>query len=75
MRFRIENRRHVRRCFVISAKNGTGIDELTKKIRTVLGVEGFDLKQAVYFTERQKQLLAKDSDCKRQQEDKIMHIL
>ncbi|MDO8302633.1 MAG: GTPase, partial [Sedimentisphaerales bacterium] len=44
---------------VISAKNGTGIEELTKKIRVVLGVEGFDLKQAVCFTQRQKQLLQK----------------
>ena len=42
---------------LISAKNGTGIDELTKRIRTVLGVESFDLKQPVCFTARQKDLL------------------
>jgi tRNA modification GTPase len=42
---------------VISAKNGTGIDELTKKIRTVLGVDGFDLKRAVCFTDRQQRIL------------------
>ena len=42
---------------VISAKNGTGIEELTKHIRTMLGVEGFDLKQAVCFTDRQQRLL------------------
>jgi tRNA modification GTPase len=41
---------------VMSAKNGTGIDELIRRIRTVLGVEGFDLKQAVCFTIRQKEL-------------------
>jgi tRNA modification GTPase len=43
----------------ISAKNGTGIDELTKRIRIALGVDGFDLKQAVCFTDRQKSLLDK----------------
>jgi tRNA modification GTPase len=42
---------------VISAKNGTGIDELTKRIRVVLGVEGFDLKRAICFTQRQRTLL------------------
>jgi tRNA modification GTPase len=42
---------------VISAKKGTRIDGLTKKIRTMLGVEGFDLKQAVCFTDRQRKLL------------------
>lgn len=53
---------------VISAKNGTGIDELTKKVRTVLGVEGFYLKQAVCFTERQQQLLQKIAVAKDRQE-------
>jgi tRNA modification GTPase len=42
---------------VISAKNSTGIDVLTKRIRTVLGVESFDLRQPVCFTDRQKSLI------------------
>lgn len=42
----------------ISAKSGDGIDALLKKIRDVLGVADFDLKSAVCFTQRQKELLA-----------------
>jgi tRNA modification GTPase len=41
----------------ISAKLGTGIAELTEKIRQFLGVIGFDLKQPICITDRQKNLL------------------
>ena len=41
----------------ISAKNETGIEELTDKIQTVLGVSGFDASLPVCFTERQRRLL------------------
>ena len=55
---------------VISAKTGTGIEELTKKIRTVLGVERFDLRQPICFADRQKQLLQKIVVAKDRQEVK-----
>ncbi len=41
----------------ISAKLGTGIENLTEKIRQVCGVAGFDLKTAVCITGRQEGLL------------------
>ncbi len=41
----------------ISAKLGTGIENILKKIQNVLGVAGFDLKQPVYITARQQNLL------------------
>ncbi len=41
----------------ISAKFGTGIAELTEKTRQILNVVGFDLKQPVCVTNRQKKLL------------------
>jgi tRNA modification GTPase len=41
----------------ISAKSGDGIEALLEKIRDVLGVADFDLKSAVCFTQRQKELL------------------
>lgn len=41
----------------ISAKFGTGIESLLMKIQKVLGVVGFDLKQAVCITGRQQNLL------------------
>lgn len=43
----------------ISAKLGTGIDNLLKKIRHLCGVSDFDLKTPVCFTPRQKNLLKK----------------
>ncbi|MGA1980245.1 MAG: GTPase [Sedimentisphaerales bacterium] len=41
----------------ISAKFGTGIENLLKKIQHLCGVTGFDLKTAVCFTPRQENLL------------------
>ena len=41
----------------ISAKLGTGIEELKEKIVRALGADGVDLQAAVCFTERQKKLL------------------
>ena len=43
----------------ISAKLGTGIEGLLQKIKEILGVVNFDLKQAVCFTARQEKLLKK----------------
>jgi len=43
----------------ISAKLGTGIETLLQKIKEVLGVVNFDLRQAVCFTGRQEKLLKK----------------
>jgi hypothetical protein len=43
----------------ISAKFGTGTENLLEKIQTVCGVSGFDLKTAVCFTLRQENLLKK----------------
>ena len=41
----------------ISAKFGTGIENLTEKIREICGVADFDLQQPVCFTSRQENLL------------------
>lgn len=41
----------------ISAKSGTGMENLLKKIHKVLGVVGFDLQQPICITSRQKNLL------------------
>jgi len=41
----------------ISAKAGTGIEDLTGKIRQICGVADFDLKTAICFTTRQEKLL------------------
>jgi tRNA modification GTPase len=43
----------------ISAKAGTGIENLTEKIQQICGVADFDLHAAVCFTDRQKNLLKK----------------
>ena len=48
----------------ISAKFGTGIANLTEKIRQILSVVGFDLKQPVCITDRQKNLLKQLTDVK-----------
>jgi len=47
------------RTVLISAKFGTGIEELTEKITQTFGVADFDLKTAVCFTNRQEELLTK----------------
>jgi len=41
----------------ISAKFGTGIENLTERIQQLCGVTGFDLQTAVVFTSRQENLL------------------
>ena len=41
----------------ISAKEGTGIENLLKKVRQICGVADFDLKTPVCFTDRQHHLL------------------
>lgn len=41
----------------ISAKFGTGIENLTEKIRHICGVKDFDLQTTVCFTDRQENLL------------------
>jgi tRNA modification GTPase len=43
----------------VSAKFGTGIENLLKKIRELSGVAGFDLHAPVCFTDRQQNLLKK----------------
>jgi len=48
----------------ISAKFGTGIAELTEKIRQLLGVVRFDLKQPICITDRQKNLLTQLKNAK-----------
>ena len=47
----------IRSTVQISAKLGTGIENLTKKIPEMLDVVGFDLKQPVCITNRQQNLL------------------
>jgi len=41
----------------ISAKEGTGIENLLEKVRRICGISGFDLKVSVCFTQRQNNLL------------------
>ncbi len=48
----------------ISAKLGTGIENLLKKIRQLCGVAGFDLKTAVCITGRQEKLVKQLSSVK-----------
>ncbi len=43
----------------ISAKKQTGIDDLTYSIRRILGVNDFDVRTPICFTDRQKTLLEK----------------
>jgi len=52
----------------ISAKEGTGIEDLIEKIRQISGVADFDLKTAVCFTNRQENLLNKLTDVKSKQQ-------
>ena len=41
----------------ISAKEGTGIENMLEKVRQICGIADFDLKTAVCFTQRQNNLL------------------
>ena len=52
----------------ISAKFGTGIDNLLKKIQQNLGVTCFDLGSAVCFTDRQQGLVKKLAESKSEDE-------
>ena len=52
----------------ISAKVGTGIENLLKKIRQICGVDDFDLKLAVCFTSRQENLVKQLSNTKSRSE-------
>jgi len=61
----------------ISAKVGTGIVELTEKIRWLTGAADFDLKTAVCFTNRQENLLKqlKDAESKDQATSLVTELL
>ena len=52
----------------ISAKFGTGIENLIQKIRQICGVVNFDLKLAVCITSRQENLVKQLSDAKSRSE-------
>jgi len=61
----------------ISAKFGTGIENLMQKILQICGVEGFDLQTAVFFTSRQENLLKqlRNSKSKKQTASVITELL
>ena len=52
----------------ISAKEGTGIEDLLEKIREITGVADFDLKTAVCFTDIQENLLQQLTSAKSKQQ-------
>ena len=52
----------------ISAKEGTGIENLIEKIRQICGVANFDLKTPVVFTNRQESLLKQLKNTKSKQQ-------
>jgi len=52
----------------ISAKEGTGIENLVEKIRQICNVAGFDLKTPVVFTSRQENLLQQLTNAKSKQQ-------
>jgi len=52
----------------ISAKEGTGIEDLLEKIRQITGVADFNLKTAVCFTDRQENLLQQLKNAKSKQQ-------
>ena len=57
----------------ISAKFGTGIENLTEKIRQITGVADFDLQTAVCFTSRQGNLV--EQLCKTKSKDQAASII
>ncbi len=61
----------------ISAKFGTGIENLTKKILQICGVDGFDFHTTVCFTSRQENLLKqlRNSKSKKQAVSFITELL
>jgi tRNA modification GTPase len=52
----------------ISAKEGTGIENLLEKVRQICGVTDFDLKTPVCFTQRQNDLLQQLKNAKSTQQ-------
>ena len=52
----------------ISAKDGTGIENLLEKIRQICGVADFDLKTPVVFTSRQEEVLKRLKNAKSKQQ-------
>ncbi len=52
----------------ISAKEGTGVENLLEKIRRICGVADFDLKTPVVFTSRQENLLKRLKNAKSKQQ-------
>jgi len=52
----------------ISAKFGTGIEQLTEKVLQILGTADFDLRAPVVFTDRQENLLAQLKNAKSKQQ-------
>jgi len=52
----------------ISAKKGTGIENLLEKIRRICGVADFDLKTPVVFTSRQEEVLKQLKNAKSKQQ-------
>jgi small GTP-binding protein len=52
----------------ISAKEGTGIENLLEKIRRICGVTDFDLKTTVVFTSRQEEVLKQLKNAKSKQQ-------
>jgi len=52
----------------ISAREGTGIENLLEKIRRTTGVADFDLKTVVCFTDRQENLLKQLTNIKSKQQ-------
>jgi tRNA modification GTPase len=62
---------------LISAKFGTGIENLLQKIKETLGVVHFNLKQPICFTDRQENLLKQiqKADSKKQAIPLITELL
>ena len=52
----------------ISAKEGTGVENLLEKIRRICGVADFDLKTPVVFTSRQEEVLKRLKNAKSKQQ-------
>ena len=48
----------------ISAKEGTGIERLSEKIIKTTEAADFDLREPIYFTDRQEKLLKKITNIK-----------
>ena len=62
--FGAQRRRDLPNTVSISAKLGTGIEQLCTRIQRLAGVENFDLRQPICFTDRQEQLLIQLTNAK-----------